>query len=89
MYKDQATGYSNGLHLKSKFLVIKTVRQKMKTDTTSRQIQYLASVLALVSSYYAIRASVQLPKFHHLLLDSVWEKMGHFFGFGNGELYVR
>jgi len=41
----------------------------MKTDTTSRQIQYLASVLALVSTYYAIRASLQLPKFYHLLLD--------------------
>jgi hypothetical protein len=41
----------------------------MKTDTTDRQMQFLASVLALVSSYYAIRASLLLPKFHHLLLD--------------------
>jgi hypothetical protein len=41
----------------------------MKSDTTDKQIQYLASVLALVSSYYAIRASLLLPKFHHLLLD--------------------
>ena len=46
------------------------VLQEMKTDTTGKQIQYLATVLALVSSYYAIRASLLLPKFHHLLLDA-------------------
>ena len=42
----------------------------MKTDTTGKQIQYLATVLAVVSSYYAIRASLLLPKFHHLRLDA-------------------
>ena len=41
----------------------------MKTETTERKIQYLASVLALVSGYYAIRASLLLPKFHHLRLE--------------------
>ena len=41
----------------------------MKTHSTERQIQFLASVLALVSSYYAIRASLLIPKFHNLLLN--------------------
>jgi len=49
--------------------VLFDVLQEMKTDNTARQIQYLATVLALVSSYYTIRASLLLPKLHHLLLD--------------------
>lgn len=39
---------------------------KMQTDTSSRQIQFLATVLALVSGYYAIRASLCLPKFREM-----------------------
>jgi len=45
------------------------VVQEMKIDTTARRIQYLASILALVSSYYAVRASFLLPNFQNLLLD--------------------
>lgn len=40
----------------------------MKSEDPHRQIQYLASVLALVSSYYALRASLQLPKFRELFV---------------------
>jgi hypothetical protein len=42
----------------------------MNTDSTGKQIQYLATVVAVVSSYYALRASLLLPKFHQLLLDA-------------------
>jgi hypothetical protein len=42
----------------------------MKTDNTGRQVQRLASVLALVSGYYGIRASLILPEFQHLLRDA-------------------
>jgi hypothetical protein len=36
----------------------------MKPNDTSRQVQYLATVLALASGYYAIRAALYLPQFH-------------------------
>jgi hypothetical protein len=38
----------------------------MKPDDTPRQIQFLASVLALVSGYYAIRATLNLPKYREM-----------------------
>jgi hypothetical protein len=41
----------------------------MKTDDTTRQVQLLATVLALVSSYYAIRASLCLPKYREMLVE--------------------
>jgi hypothetical protein len=40
----------------------------MKQEETSRQIQYLATMLALVGGYYAIRASLQLPKFREMFV---------------------
>ena len=40
----------------------------MKPEDPHRQVQRHASVLAIVSSYFAIRESLQLPKFHHLLV---------------------
>ena len=40
----------------------------MNTDTNPRPIQFLATVLALVSGYYAIRASLFLPKFREMFL---------------------
>lgn len=43
-----------------------TFGKKMKTDTNTRQIQFLATVLALVSGYYAIRASLCLPRFREM-----------------------
>lgn len=43
----------------------------MKTDDTTRQVQFLATVLALVSSYYAIRASLCLPKYREMLVELV------------------
>ncbi len=39
----------------------------MKINQTGRHIEYLASVLALVSGYYAIRAALLLPKFQLML----------------------
>lgn len=40
----------------------------MNPDKQSRQFQYLATMLTLVSSYYAIRVSLVLPKFNYLLM---------------------
>ena len=41
----------------------------MKTDDAPRQVQLLASVLALVSGYYAIRATLCLPKQREMYLE--------------------
>ena len=38
----------------------------MKPEETARQVQFLASVLALVSGYYAIRATLNLPKYREM-----------------------
>ena len=40
----------------------------MKQDETPRQIQYLATMFALVGGYFAIRASLQLPRFRDLFV---------------------
>lgn len=40
----------------------------MEPNKTSRQIQYLATVLALVSTYYAVRATLVLPGFYQMFM---------------------
>ncbi len=42
----------------------------MKTDdTTQRQVQYLATVIALIIGYYTIRAALNLPKVAQMLYE--------------------
>jgi hypothetical protein len=53
----------------------------MTSENTPAENRLLASVLALVGGYYAIRASLQLPKFHRLL--AVTEEIDHPLSFGN------
>ncbi len=40
----------------------------MDSTNTSNEIRYLASAITLASGYYAIRTSLQLPKFHEMFV---------------------
>jgi hypothetical protein len=41
----------------------------MKPDDTPRQLQYIATTIALATGYYAVRAAWQLPKIHELVSE--------------------
>jgi len=40
----------------------------MTQEESQRQVQYLATILALVGGYFAIRALLQLPRFRELFV---------------------
>jgi len=49
------------------FVIFLIIPKQMNTDKPNRQIQSLATVLLLASSYYSVRASLILPEFKSLL----------------------
>lgn len=56
------------------------IPEQMNTDKPNRQIQSLATVLILASSYYSVRASLILPEFKDLL---VFDGTGRMTSFGD------